>query len=141
MLLLCQICLEGLRELIGAGGTFKAATNARKTLNGFLNPHASDQRGNSLRVARASAVILYALDDAVFDINIDHSGADTSGLIGQMFHIYLCPFLNFLKMGINSDGIVVGSFHGKIDQVGIKVALIGQEEIVGGEAMGLGSGK
>ena len=141
MLLLCQICLESLRELIGAGGAFKAATNARKTLDGFLYLHASDQRGNALGVARASAVILHVLDDAVFDIDIDHSGANTSGLIGQMFHTYLCPFLNFLEMGIYSDGIVVGSFHGKINQERIEVALICQEEIVGGEAMGLGSGK
>ena len=86
MLLFCEICLESLRQLIGAGGALKAATNALQALDGVCDLHALDQGGNALGIAGATAVVLNALNDIAFNVDLDHSGANTLGLIVDVFH-------------------------------------------------------
>ena len=129
MLLFCEICLECLRQLIGARRAFEAATNALQALDGVRDLHAFDQRGNALGIARATAVVLNVCDHTVFNINVNHSGANALGLISNGFHS--CVSFRFSEMGIDPDHIVVWGFHGEIQQKDVEICIRGLEEKMG----------
>ena len=117
MLFVLDIFVECLRELIGAGSALKAATDAGKTLDGIVYVHADQKSGNALGIAGTSAVEGHLLDDLVFNVDFDCSGANALGAISDVFHDNICSFLLMRREhGINSDCRILRSCNGKIDQ-------------------------
>ena len=92
MLFLCDIFAKRAGELVGAGGRFESATNSGQALDRILDRHADEQCGNALRVACASAVEGYFLNDVVFDVDFDSTGANTLRAVNNVFHVRF-PFL------------------------------------------------
>ena len=92
MLFLIEIFSKSQSELIGAGGAFKAATNAAKTLDGILYLHSLDECGNALGVAGAATVVCHLLDDTVLHGNVNTAGANAPSGISEAIHDQF-PFL------------------------------------------------
>lgn len=98
---------KGFGKLIGAGGGLESATDAFQARDDFIDRHSDTQRGDSLRIARASAVKLYGDDAVVFDRDVDLAGADPLGRIRNMIHK---SFLSFKEwMDSKADNIRSGN--------------------------------
>ena len=81
-----QGLLDGLGQLVGAGGVFEPATDAFQTLEHFINFHAIYQSANALRVAVAAAVELHVFQNAVLDFKLNRLTTSALGSVG-VFHV------------------------------------------------------
>ncbi len=86
--LLCQVLPKGCGQLIGTGGGLKAATNAFQTGNGFVHIHANEQGRDSLCIAGTASEKSHGRDGFAIQLNLDLTGANALGLIGNLFHAY-----------------------------------------------------
>ena len=77
-----DICfLQGLSQLIGAGGGLHAALDAFDAGDDILNIHAFYQSGDALQIAVAAADKLHILNLVVLDIKENALGAGAFGLV------------------------------------------------------------
>jgi len=82
---------EAFCDLIGTAGGFKTAADALHACNGIIHVHAGKESCYTLKVAVAAAHDLNIFDHAVFDVEYELSGADTSG-IECIFHVFTSHF-------------------------------------------------
>ena len=80
-LFLGQSLLDGLGQLVGAGGGLEPATDAFQLGDDILGFHAFHQCGDALRVAVAAAIELHVLQDAIFDFKLDGLAACALGSV------------------------------------------------------------
>ena len=81
---LLTVCLSGLQslcQLIGAGGLLHAAGDTFDTGDDFIDIHSFHQLCNALQIAVAAAQELDVLNLVVLQIEVDHLGAGTLGLV------------------------------------------------------------
>ena len=88
-LFLRQSLLDGLGQLVGAGGAFEAATDAFQFGDDILGLHAINQSGDALRVAVAAAVELYVLQNAVLDFKLNGLAACALGSVSVSHNLKL----------------------------------------------------
>lgn len=87
--------LEGVAELIGAGGRLAVALDATHTGDNVCGLLAFDEGGDALCIAMASAEELNILDHVVVvQFDVDEAGTGAAGLIIDFFHIrwFCCWF-------------------------------------------------
>ena len=77
--------MQGLAQLVGAGGAFVAAAYAVKLLYHVFGLHACDQAADALCVAVAASIEGQAFDDAVFKFEFYLLAAGALGMVG-VFH-------------------------------------------------------
>ena len=80
-LFLGQSLLDGLGQLVGAGGAFEPATDAFQFGDDILGFHAFHQGSDTLCVAVAAAIELHILQDAVLDFKLDGLAACALGAV------------------------------------------------------------
>ena len=81
-----QSLLDGLGQLVGAGGAFEAAADAFQFGDDILCLHAFHQGCHALRVAVAASVELNILQDAVLNFKLDGLAACALGSV-RVSHI------------------------------------------------------
>lgn len=84
--------LEGLGELIGAGGGLGAAFYSLKAGDGVGGAHAFNEAGDALEVAVAATEELDVGDDVAFvEVDDDDGGTGATGVICELTrHFYQC---------------------------------------------------
>ena len=88
-LFLRQRLLDGLGQLVGAGGAFEAATDAFQLGDDILGLHAIHQGGHALGVAITAAIELYVLQNAVLDFKLNGLAAGALGSVSVSHNLKL----------------------------------------------------
>ena len=78
------VYIESLSQLIGAGGVSRAAAVAAQALDGKGCLGTFQKLCDGLEVAVAAAKEDDVGDLAVFQVELDHLGADAAGSVGEM---------------------------------------------------------